>query len=187
MTSLIWCDTETGGLDPKTDALLTVGLVFWQDGMIRDETEILIDAAGLRCTEQAMAVNKIDLDWHHDRSISRPQAAQYIAEWCSGRVRERPWLCGHNLAFDIGFIRPLFTPEAWRRTFSHRGIDTMHVLAYLGHAGLIPEGIGKLDQAMQHFGITMSADQRHTALADAKAAAQVYTAMLEVARKAVAR
>jgi DNA polymerase-3 subunit epsilon len=181
MTSLIWIDTETGGLDPKTDALLSVGLVLWKDGQVQDETEILIDAAGLRCTDQAMAVNRIDLDWHHDQSITRSEAAARIADWCE-RIK-RPILCGHNVGFDIGFVRPLFTAEAWRKTFSHKTIDTMQILAFLGHAGLIPEGIGKLDQAMAQFGITMPPSERHTALADARATAHLYTAMLKLARE----
>lgn len=180
MTRLLVLDTETGGLDPATDALLTVGLVDWCDGTISRQTEILIDAAGLRCTEQALAVNKIDLDIHHAHSVSRGEAAMLIQEFC--RPMGRPWIAGHNAQFDIGFIRRLFTPEALRATFSHRVVDTMQVLAYLGHAGRIPDGIGKLDQAMQHFGIAIEPGRRHTALADALATAELYTALLGVVR-----
>ena len=44
MTRLLVLDTETGGLDPETDALLSVGLVDWRDGLVTRKLEILVDA-----------------------------------------------------------------------------------------------------------------------------------------------
>lgn len=178
MTSLCVIDTETGGLNPETDALLSVGLVDWCDGVIRRQREILVDASGLRCDPKAMAVNGIDLEAHHAYSISREEAASVIQEFCL--PMGRPWICGHNVFFDVGFVRRLFTPDALRRCFSHRMIDTMQILAYLGHVGLIPDGIGKLDQAISHFGIVVPEGKRHTALADALATAELYTKLLTV-------
>ena len=70
---------------------------------------------------------------------------------------------------------------------SHRSIDTMQILAFLGEVGLIPEGIGKLEQAIAHFGIEVEPGKRHTALADAIAAARVYTAALETMKRSVNR
>lgn len=180
MTRLLVLDTETGGLNPETDALLSVGLVDWQDGRVLRQQEILVDAAGLNCDPKALAVNKIDLDLHHAYSVSRAEAAEQIRTFC--QPMGRPWLAGHNVQFDIGFVRRLFTPEQLRATFSHRVLDTMQVLAYLGHSGKIPDGIGKLDQALAHFDITMPASQRHTALADALATAALYSSLLGVLR-----
>jgi DNA polymerase III epsilon subunit-like protein len=181
MTRLLVLDTETGGLNPETDALLSVGLVDWQDGAVLRQAEILVDAAGLACDPKALEVNNIDLEVHHAYSVSRDEAARLIREFC--RPMGRPWLTGHNIQFDIGFVRRLFTPEVLRQTFSHRVLDTMQVLAYLGHCGVIPEGIAKLDQALDYFGITMPDGRRHTALADALATAQVYSAMLALLKK----
>jgi len=180
MTSLLVLDTETGGLDPSTDALLSIGLVDWRDGEVRRTEEILVDPEGLVCGAKAMEVNRIDLDIHLAYSVSRAEAARRVREFC--RPMGRPWITGHNVQFDISFVRRLFTPEELRRTFSHRVMDTMQVLAYLGHCGLIPDGIGKLDQAIQHFGIDVPAGQRHTALADALATASLYTKLVGVGR-----
>ncbi len=181
MVRLLVTDSETGGLNPETDALLSVALIDWRDGEILRSSEILIDASGLRCTEQAMAVNGIDLDAHHAYSVSRTEAALAIQEFC--RPMGRVWVAGHNVQFDISFIRRLFTPEALRATFSHRVIDTMQILAFLGHSELIPEGIGKLGQAIAHFGIKVPVGKRHTALADAIATAELYRYLLMVARR----
>lgn len=181
---LIFVDTETGGLDPTADALLSVGLVDWRDGNVVDTCEILVDAEGLRCTDAAMAVNKIDLDYHHGLSVPRSEAGRLIRDWC--KPRGRVWLAGHNVTFDVGFLRRLFEPGSWGASFSHRTLDTMNVLAFLGHAGLIPDGIGKLDKAITHFGIPIDPDRRHTALADAVATAHLYTAMLDLARRRIA-
>ncbi len=184
MTRLLVIDTETGGLNPETDALLAVGLVDWQEGEVLRTEEILVDPEGLVCGARAMEVNGIDLDAHLAYSIPRAEAAQRIQAFC--RPMGRPWMAGHNVQFDIGFVRRLFDATTLRTTFSHRVIDTLQVLAYLGHVGVIPDGIGKLDQAMGHFGIAMPANKRHTALADALATAQVYTAMLQLARRKIA-
>ena len=178
---LLWCDTETGGLNPETDALLSIGLVDWQDGAILREEELCIDPEGLACTPRALEVNGIDLDTHLAYSIPRAEAARRIQAFC--QPMGRPWIAGHNVAFDIGFVRRLFDPIVFGATFSHRTIDTMQVLAYLGHAGVMSSGIGRLDQAMDYFGITMPAGKRHTALADARATAEVYTALLNLVRR----
>jgi DNA polymerase-3 subunit epsilon len=180
MTRLLVLDTETGGLHPETDALLSIGLVDWQDGAILRQQEILVDTEGLTCDTKALAVNHIDLDAHHAYSVSRDEAARQIRAFC--QPMGRPWITGHNVQFDISFVRRLFTPEALRATFSHRVLDTMQVLAYLGHTGKIPDGIGKLDQAIAHFKIEVPDGQRHTALADAVATARLYTALLGVLR-----
>lgn len=184
MISLCVIDTETGGLDPATDALLSVGLVDWRDGAVRRSAEILIDAEGLRCTDQALAVNGIDLDAHHAYSVTRAEAAEQIREFC--RPMGRCWIAGHNAQFDIGFVRRLFTPQELRQIFSHRVIDTLQILGFLGHAGLIPDGIGKLDQAAAHFGIAFEEGKRHTALADALATAELYTRLLGVIKQKAA-
>lgn len=174
---LLVLDTETGGLDPTTDALLSVGLVDFQDGTVLRSEEILVDPEGLVCDPKAMAVNGIDLDVHCAYSVPRAYAARQIQDFC--RPMGRPWLAGHNVFFDVGFVRRLFTPETLRATFSHRVMDTMQVLGFLGHAGLIPEGIAKLDQAMAHFGLSMPEGKRHTALGDALVTAELYSRLLQ--------
>lgn len=183
-TNLVFCDTETGGLSPDTDALLSIGLADWQDGVIGETCEILVDPEGLRCTPKALEVNHIDLDVHCGYSVPRSEAARMVRDWC--RPRGRVMLGGHNVNFDIGFLQRLFAPGMWGMSFSYRYIDTLQVLGFLEHAGLIPAGIGKLEQATEHFGIEVAPGKRHTALADAIASARVYTAALDLMRRKVA-
>lgn len=173
---LVFCDTETGGLSPETDALLSIGLVDWVDGQILNTTEILVDPGGLVCGAKAMEVNRIDLDVHLAYSVPRAEATRLVRDWC--RPRGRVVLAGHNVGFDVSFIRRLFAPDVLRKLVSHRMVDTMQILAYLGDAGVIPPGIGKLDQAMSHFGLTMPEGKRHTALGDALVTAELYTRLL---------
>lgn len=174
---ILWCDTETGGLNPETDALLSVGLVDYQDGKILRSEEVLIDASGLVCDPKALAVNHIDLDLHHAYSVTRVEAAERIRDFCA--PMGRPFVGGHNVAFDVSFIRRLFAPDVLRKMVSHRTLDTLQLLAYLGDSGRIPPGIGKLDQAMAHFGLTMPEGKRHTALGDALVTAELYTRLLQ--------
>jgi DNA polymerase III epsilon subunit-like protein len=178
--SLLVLDTETGGLNPETDALLSVGLVHWQDGQIVRQQEILVDAEGLQCSPKALEVNGIDLDLHHAYSVSRAEAWAQIQEF--GRPISRSFIVGHNVQFDLGFVRRL-EPERERRAFGSFGrfsLDTIQIMAFMRHAGLLPPGKGlNLTDAMAHFGITMPAGKRHTALADALATAELYTRLLD--------
>lgn len=184
MIRMLVLDTETGGLSPDTDALLSVGLVDWRDGDVLRQEEILVDAEGLRCEPKALEVNRIDLELHHAYSVTRAEAAERIRDFCA--PMGRPIIAGHNVQFDIGFIRRLFAPDVLRKTFSHRVLDTLQVLLYLGHAGLIPGEIAKLDQAMAHFGITLPEGKRHTALADALATAELYSRLLRTIKEKAA-
>ena len=181
---LVFCDTETGGLSPETDALLSIGLVDWADGQILDTAEILVDPEGLVCGAKAMEINRIDLDVHLAYSVPRSEAARLVRDWCG--PRGRVVLAGHNVGFDIGFLKRLFAPGMWSFSFSHHQIDMMQILAFLGDCGIIPPGIGKLDQAIAYFGIQVPTGKRHTALGDALATAEVYTHLLDAVRRKVA-
>jgi DNA polymerase III epsilon subunit-like protein len=167
---ILWCDTETGGLNPETDALLSVGLVDYQDGKILRSEEVLIDASGLVCDPKALAVNHIDLDLHHAYSgLLRTDGAT---------LRR-----GHNVFFDVGFIRRLFAPDVLRKMVSHRMLDTCKCWVPGSIRAAFPDGIGKLDQAMAHFGLTMPEGKRHTALGDALVTAELYTRLLQTIAK----
>lgn len=179
MNHIIFCDTETGGLDPLKHDLLTVALVDWRDGVIVDSVEFKVLADPKRVTEIALSVNGIDLKAHNAKALPAVNVAFAMREWISkhwlgGWVR----LGGHNVAFDVGFLRPLIGP-AYNREFHHRPICTMNMLPLLWHAGIIPNDVGKLTEACDALGAPMPANEAHTALGDALAAARLYTAMLK--------
>lgn len=182
MNHVIFCDTETGGLDPFKHDILTVALVDWRDGVIGDSVEYKVVADPKRVTTEALAVNRIDLKAHNAKGLPAVNVAFAMREWISKRwLGDRVRLGGHNVSFDVGFLRALIGP-AYGRTFSHRPICTMNMLPLLWHAGIIPNDMGKLTEACDALGVPMPATEAHTALGDALASARLYTAMLKRVR-----
>jgi DNA polymerase-3 subunit epsilon len=191
VTELIVADTETGGLNPSTDALLTVALVHWIDGTLLERVEFKVRTEGRRVTPEALAVNRIVLVEHERDALPRSVVADLLVRWVrlqwrgsggkgKGGKAGRARLAAHNLAFDLGFLRELVPDDEWGRIFSHHGLCTMQIMEFLEAARLVPESVGGgLDRAVDYFGIEIPEAARHTALGDCVAAAQLLTAMTE--------
>ncbi len=183
VSEVLFIDTETGGLNPETDALLSIGMVHWRDGEILGTREILVQSGSRVVTSRAIEVNKIVLRTHNANAMSRRSAAELFYRTCENWFPEhskknRITLGGHNIGFDINFIRPLFG-DRWADTYSHAFIDTSSVFALLWHSGRVPGELRSLDQGLRHFGISVEAQARHTALGDALGTAKLWTAVVE--------
>ena len=87
-------DTETGGLDPLKDALLTVGLACI-DGPIAD---LVVCHEDYRPDEKVLAVNRITSGRAAGGSPWR-LVEQLLEEQFDGRV-----VVGHDVGFDLGFL-----------------------------------------------------------------------------------
>ncbi len=61
---LLFIDTETGGLNPNKHSLLSLAMVVWEDMEIIDSQELLINDGKLSVTEEALSINKIDIEKH---------------------------------------------------------------------------------------------------------------------------
>lgn len=58
---IVFLDTETGGLDPSVNSLLSIGLVIWEDGKIKTKNEFFVKENEYNVTSKAIEVNRIDL------------------------------------------------------------------------------------------------------------------------------
>ena len=179
---IVFIDTETGGLDPRVHSLLSLGLVEWEDSVIKKTKEILINDGELNVTDAALAINKIDLSSHKIKAISPIKAVKEILlfiEW-AGNQQDKITLAGHNVGFDIKFTRLLFESQNYNFEdyFSHRSIDTASILHYLYLTGKLDTKIVGSSDAFKHFEIEVRG--RHTALGDAIATAELFTKMINL-------
>lgn len=189
LESLIALDVETGGLDPDTNALLTVGL--FPVGVEHLGYELQIQPELKAWTAEALNVNGIDLAAHarDESTLSRYDACRYlnqIAETYEHLIPGRPTLLGHNVAFDIAFIRAMFrdskiTPH--RLWSYHRTVDTHSLLWTLHALGEVPSEALSSSGGFAHFGIELADGERHTATGDCKATAELLRVCLEKLRK----
>ncbi len=182
---ILFLDTETGGLNSLKHDLLSVGLVVWEDGSVRSEKEILIKGSPDRVTEESMAVNRIDLEEHNGTALDKGHAVKEIIGFVEENFEEKPVIvAGHNVGFDMGFLRQLFDDQEvnFSKYFSHRSIDTSSILQYIGilqnFSNKEIQSYSSSDRAFSHYGVFVEPGRRHTALADAVATARLFTQLI---------
>jgi DNA polymerase III epsilon subunit-like protein len=184
---LLFIDTETGGLDPRRNSIISLGAVVWRNGELIDEFEVLIREPELCLDPEALAINKIDRREIELRgktpSCAIDEFENFLKKNFSGDLSNRRLtLAGHNIGFDKSFLRRLyeFTNRSFDDTFSHRSIDTSSIVAFLMLAGAVAIDKPSSDAAFEYFGINFKPGTRHTSLGDAAATATLFNRLLEV-------
>lgn len=177
-------DVETGGFDPRTDALLEIAAVlldFDGDGALRPvETlaEHVLPFAGARLDPKALAFNGITDPWHPFRGaveegealarLFRPIRRAVKASGCSRAI-----LVGHNPQLDLGCVHAAAERAGVKRNpfhpFSSFDTATLAGLAY---------GQTVLARAASAAGLDWDATQAHSAIYDAEITAALFCAIV---------
>jgi DNA polymerase III epsilon subunit-like protein len=192
MSKLLVLDTETGGVDPDRHSLLSIGAVVWEDGRQGAELEVLVAEPDFIVTARAMEINRIDLVAHSRQAVAPADALAILTRFVVDQFRqelasgEKVVLAGHNIGFDVGFLKRLFRAAGsdFEALFSHRSLDTASVLRFLSLAGMVPEAAAASNEAFRYLKIEISEADRHTALGDARATAELLTRLVELMRGA---
>lgn len=176
-------DTETGGLDPIDNSLLTIAVIMIKDGEIKFKEEWSLKHDVYKLTPYAIKVNKIDLVKHDNTAIGSIS----IANKLKLKTREifgdaKPSVIGHNVGFDLGFIfSQLMNKKEWETFFSYRNIDTAGIARFLIDCGKINSTKADLGTLMEYFNVGSDSDEnRHTALYDAENTFKIYKEMLNL-------
>jgi DNA polymerase III alpha subunit (gram-positive type) len=176
-------DTETTGLSPRVNKVLTVGLLQIETTKRRlkilNSEHIFIKHNQYNANPFALRINKINLEEHHKIGITPLQACNKINKFIlKNKCLETP-VMGHNIRFDTNFLAPLFEKEEKTPLFNSETIDTIHIWKSLQAKELIPpQPKSRLSFVAKHFDIDCS--KAHDALADCKITAQVYHEMLKL-------
>lgn len=143
MTKYFLFDSETGGVPEKKTSLLTVyGMLLDQDFNILDTIDLKIkpDNEVYSVEPRAMKINGIDLMEHNKEAIASSEAAHKFIDFITrnniGTQKIIP--VGHNVAFDIAFLKQLIGGSEWRRMFSKKTIDTASIAEFLCTTGILP-------------------------------------------------
>lgn len=115
-------DVETGGLNPKKCALLSIGAV-------SDAGEFYVEirpTKRLEASEEALEINSLDLESLRKNGIPEAKALKMFFEFAelSGDVT----ILGQNPTFDAGFIRAACKRHGIICPLGHRAID-LHSVA----------------------------------------------------------
>jgi len=172
-------DVETGGFEPRTDALLQIAAVLVDMGphgrLSRGETFSfhVRPFENARLDPASLQVNKID-PWHPLRpAIDESDALQRIFREVRTAIRRhgcrRAVLVGHNAAFDLAFLNAAVTRTSMKRNPFHpfSCFDT----ATLGGAAL---GQTVLAKAVTVAGLPWDKARAHSASYDAERTAELF-------------
>lgn len=189
MDQVLIIDTETGGLDPDTHSLLSLAALIWTPTGVTAEMEVFVKEPELNYDQEAVAVNRIDIDWIRANGVEPQVAVERLEDFLRhhwrfdsshGSVR----IAGHNVYFDVLFLNRLYrlAHRNYRAVFSHRLLDTASIIQFLVLAGRLPLNEAGSDSAFAHFGITIPKEERHTALGDARATAALLSRLIQSVR-----
>src|SRR2546427_5175090 len=122
---MIVVDVETGGLDPRKDALLSIGAI---DFDTLDTFSInLRPFPGKTINKHALEINGFkqeDLDKGEDLK----KGLEWFFGWCNS-LKTDYTIAGENPAFDRDFIDQACKDVGLKNPFGHRTVD-LHSLAY---------------------------------------------------------
>ncbi len=161
-------DLETTGLDPERDAILEVGAVRFRtsfdDGTV--QTQVLDTWSSLVNPGRHIPIQIQQLTGITEKEVSRaPRFSQVIHE--VDRFLGRWPVVGHNVGFDLGFLRSHDLP------LSNPAVDTFEIASImLPHAARY--SLSKLGEMLD-----LPTLGNHRALDDAIAAKDLFTALLE--------
>lgn len=185
MNRLLIFDTETGGLDPAIHSLLSIGGVVWEDGRIVDTIEINIVEDQITADIKALAVNKIDLAEHKANGVDIYDAINLWEAFVTKHFgTKKVELCGHNVGFDLGFLKRFYRlssrEQFYDKRYSYRSLDTISLAFGLKLSGKLPLQKLNLASLWKHYGIEVSQDKAHNALTDALVTAEILNKMIGV-------
>lgn len=173
----ILLDSETTGLDPRKDRLITIGAVAVQNGeiVLEDSFEALLKVAH---NTSAVTVHGITRD-EGSKGFDEPEALELFLPYLRDGV-----IVGHHIGHDVATFN-----AAYDRHFgfelTNRFLDTMDLTLHLERDGAFPdrESIKSftLDALCEMFDVVPH--DRHTAPGDAFITAQVFLRLLHLAKK----
>lgn len=168
--NLVVVDLETTGNDPSLHD--PISIAFAPFNRRHPDFQVSIKYTRSKWTDYARgAILPKMLDWPEsalEPDLAYDKVSAYLR---SVAPNQSITLVGHNIAFDIAFLRRL--AQRCRRPFfsqiSHRLVDTHSLLYVLHLLGRIPASALASDGAFQWAGLRLESKRRHTAVGDADA------------------
>jgi DNA polymerase III subunit epsilon len=170
-------DSETTGLNPHTDRLISIGAVAVQNGeiLLNDSFEALLK---LSYNTSAVTVHGITRD-ESRHGMEEPEALKKFLDYLKDGV-----IVGHHIGHDITAFNAAYERH-WGFQMVNRSVDTMDLTLHLEKAGAFsgrpPIREFTLDALCDMFGIVPH--DRHTAGGDAFITAQVFLRLRRFALK----
>jgi DNA polymerase III subunit epsilon len=170
-------DSETTGLNPRVDRLVTIGAVAVQNGEI-----VLDDAFGalIRVDENTTSVTVHGVTRDESRAgVEEAEALEKFLDYLGDGV-----IVGHHIDHDIGTFDAAYERH-WGFRLANRSLDSMDLTLHLEKDGAFAgrPAIRRftLDALCDRFGVIPH--DRHTATGDAFITAQIFLRLVRLASR----
>ncbi len=172
-------DVETGGFNPKTDALLEIAAVLLDmdaDGRLISQRTLAYHVEpfpGANLEPASLAVNGIDPNHPFRRALPEADAMGHVFKAVRNAVKDhactRAILVGHNSSFDLSFVNAAVNRIGIKRNPFHpfSSFDTVS-LAGLAYGQTV------LARAAVAAGLSWDTKEAHSALYDAERTAALF-------------
>ncbi len=168
-------DTETTGLDPRSDRIIEIGCIELFNHVPTGVTYHTYLNPKRDIAAEAFNVHGISAEFLSDKPLFGDIAvafSEFIAD---------TQLVIHNAAFDLGFLNSEFDRIGFGKLPPGRAIDTLLIARRK-----FPGGQNSLDGLCRRFGIDISGREQHGALKDSELLASVYLELIGGAQSGLA-
>jgi len=188
-------DCETTGLDPRKDAIISIGAVTVRGNeiLLEDQYEALLKFS---YNTSSVVVHGITAEEAAEKGVDEAEALVGLLSFLKNGV-----IVGHHIGFDVEIIRQA-CQRRFGLTFHNRWLDTMDLTLNLEKDGMFDQQETaapfkrrpgenadfsrsrdfSLDGLCRRFGV--QPHDRHTAAGDAFITAQIFVKLLRAAKRA---
>jgi DNA polymerase III epsilon subunit-like protein len=171
-------DIETAGPNPADYSLLTIGACKISD--LQRMFYVELQPVSMKYIPDALDISRLSMERLAKRGIPPKAAMAQFEEWVRAETAEgeKAVFVAFNAAFDWMFVNDYFHRYLGRNPFGHTALDIKSF--FMGLAGVTWE-----ETAMRYVGPHYLGNQQltHHALRDAMDQAQIFSKMLEEARR----
>lgn len=169
-------DTETTGLDPDKNEILSIAMIILNEAFVELERKVIYAFPDGEVNPEAAKVNGYTRElWASRGAVDQTILFTEVYDFVNRYKKLVP--VAHNVKFDVAFLRALFLrnnpSKAYNKIFSYKTLDTVSVAIFFdmvvfGKAN----GSQRLSELCNRFGITL--DNAHDALADVEATVNLF-------------
>ncbi len=173
MARYIAFDVEAGGVTDDHSLLSAYFVVIDEDlKTVYGELDLFVkpDNGNYVITPQALEVNKINLIEHDKIAITASKAGTLLYNFLKTHApdgTQKLIPLGHNIAFDVQFVKKHLLNKAFNQYVSYRMLDTSCVVQFMKLTGTVSRDLaGSLSEIASYFGIPLLPNTVHTAKGD---------------------
>lgn len=191
LPDIFWFDCETSGLDPKKDQILQFACILTNpllEEIRRDSFFLKYEGDPEDWSAEAERVHGLSLEFLEKEGLEVNEARSRIIDFLN-QSGFPPKPGGHNVAFDIQFLRSLIPRDLYRNLLDYHYTDTM-IAADLTNQVAMSSGYKPPFTSLKLTGLCEALNvpilKAHDALSDIEATIQIWkklSKLLQIRKK----